>query len=165
MPETVSSYYGKDHDRLDILFKGFQILKNSDFDRAKASFREFKIGLQRHIIWEEEVLFPVFEKKVGSGLGPTDVMRKEHRLIGALLEAIHQKVKEHRTDTDTEEMNLLDVLGQHNRKEEAILYPTIDGVIGPEGVSKVFTAMAAISPERYETCCGSHGHDKDHVDG
>ena len=127
MTQTVSGYYGKDHDRLDDLFKNFQTLKRSDFAKAKENFRDFKFGLQRHIVWEEQVLFPVFEKKTGMRLGPTEVMRKEHRLIGAFLEAIHQKVKVRDPNTDTEEANLLEVLGQHNRKEELILYPAIDG--------------------------------------
>ena len=31
----------------------------------KEAFKEFKLGLQRHIVWEEELLFPIWEEKTG----------------------------------------------------------------------------------------------------
>lgn len=161
MPESVTSYYGKDHDRLDELFKTFQRNKRKDFDKAKEAFREFKTGLQRHIVWEERVLFPLFEKKVGGGVGPTEVMRKEHRTIGALLEAIHQRVKRRDPDSDTEEAHLLEALGTHNRKEETILYPAIDGSLQGNELMQVYVEMDQIPPSAYQTCCG---HDQDHID-
>ena len=65
MPTTITDYYAKDHDRLDGLFKSYQQFKRSDFPKAKEAFVGFKFGLQRHIIWEEDILFPLFEKKMG----------------------------------------------------------------------------------------------------
>ena len=74
--KTISEFYEQDHDRLDELFKTFQKLKRSDFAKAKEAFKEFKFGLQRHIVWEEGVLFPLWEEKTGmSEGGPTFVMR------------------------------------------------------------------------------------------
>ena len=32
------------------------------------TWKEFKIGLQRHIVWEESVLFPRFEHKTGTSV-------------------------------------------------------------------------------------------------
>ena len=90
--EIISTYYETDHDRLEELFKKFQEFKRTDFPKAKAFFKEFKFGLQRHILWEEEILSPLFEQK--SELmhgGPTEVMRSEHRIIGKYLEAIHAR--------------------------------------------------------------------------
>ncbi|MDE3043189.1 MAG: hemerythrin domain-containing protein, partial [Nitrospirota bacterium] len=93
--KTISGFYEQDHDRLDELFKTFQNLKRSDFGKAKEAFKEFKFGLQRHIVWEE---------KTGmSESGPTFVMRNEHRQIGQLLEAIHRKVADQNPDSDQEE--------------------------------------------------------------
>ena len=88
--KTITAFFEQDHDRLDELFKTFQQLKRSDFAKAKEAFKEFKVGLQRHIVWEEDLLFPLWEKKTGrSEEGPTVVMRAEHRQIGQQLEAIH----------------------------------------------------------------------------
>jgi len=155
--KTISKFFEQDHDRLDELFKTFQQLKRSDFLKAKEAFKEFKFGLQRHIVWEEDLLFPIWEEKTGmSESGPTPVMRNEHRQIGRQLEAIHQKVANQNPDSDQEEQALLDLLGSHNRKEERALYPAIDQVAGPEERETVFQKMETIPEERYKLCCGQH---------
>jgi regulator of cell morphogenesis and NO signaling len=152
---TITAFYEQDHDRLDDLFKTFQQLKRSDFAKAKEAFKEFKFGLQRHIVWEEDLLFPLWEKKTGrSEEGPTVVMRVEHRQIGQQLEAIHSKVSEQNSNSDKEEQTLLDILGSHNRKEERALYPAIDQVASVEDRETIFNNMKSIPEERYKLCCG-----------
>ena len=157
MPDpTISRYFEQDHDRLDTLFNTFQQHKRSDFAKAKEAFVEFKIGLQRHIVWEEDILFPKWEENSGMAEGgPTQVMRTEHRLIGDCLEAIHQKVHEHNPDSDREEGRLLELLKSHNMKEERILYPSIDQVISETERAEIYRAMKEVPEERYRTCCGS----------
>ena len=53
--KTITEFFEKDHDQLDELFKTFQKLKRSDFSNAKEAFEAFKFGLQRHIVWEEDL--------------------------------------------------------------------------------------------------------------
>jgi regulator of cell morphogenesis and NO signaling len=155
--ETISAFYEQDHDRLDELLKTFQKLKRADFAKAKEAFKEFKFGLQRHIVWEEDVLFPLWEEKTGmSEGGPTSVMRAEHRQIGQQLEAIHDKVAEQNPDSDQEEQVLLELLGSHNMKEERVLYPAIDQLTSAEEREIVFRNMKSIPEERYKLCCGQH---------
>jgi regulator of cell morphogenesis and NO signaling len=155
--KTISVFYEQDHDRLDELFKAFQKLKRSDVVKAKEAFKEFKFGLQRHIVWEEDVLFPLWEEKTGmSEGGPTSVMQAEHRQIGQQLEAIHGKVADQNPDSDQEEEALLDLLGSHNMKEERVLYPAIDQVTSAEERETVFQNMKNIPEERYKLCCGQH---------
>lgn len=108
--KTITEFYEKDYDELDALFKTVQTLKRSDFAKAKEAFEAFKFGLQRHIVREEDLLFPLWEKKTGrSEEGPTVVMRVEHRQIKQQLEAIHGKVAEQNPDSDKEEQALLDI--------------------------------------------------------
>lgn len=155
--ETVTAFYEKDHDRLDELFKTFQTSKRSDFAKAREAFKEFKVGLQRHIVWEEELLFPMWEEKTGMiEDGPTPIMRHEHSQIKQLLDAIHQKVEGQNLDTDQDEQALLNLLSSHNRKEERALYPAIDNVINADEREKVFSDMNSIPVERYNSCCGQH---------
>ena len=155
--KTISEFYEQDHDRLDELFKTFQKLKRYDFAKAKEAFKAFKFGLQRHIVWEEDVLFPLWEEKTGmSEGGPTFVMRAEHRQIGQQLEAIHDKVAEQNPDSDQEEQMLLELLGSHNMKEERVLYPAIDQLTSAEERETVFRNMKNIPEERYKLCCGQH---------
>jgi iron-sulfur cluster repair protein YtfE (RIC family) len=155
--KTITAFYEQDHDRLDELFKTFQQLKRSDFPKAKEAFKEFKFGLQRHIVWEEDVLFPLWEKETGiTEGGATSVMRTEHRQIGQHLEAIHNKVIDQNTDSDQEEQALLNLLGSHNMKEERVLYPGIDRVTSANVRETVFQNMKNIPEERYKLCCGQH---------
>jgi iron-sulfur cluster repair protein YtfE (RIC family) len=154
---TVKSSFAADHDRLDDLFVQFQKTKRTDYSRAKEFFKEFKFGLQRHIVWEESILFPLFEMKTGMyHTGPTEVMRQEHRRIGELLEAIHQKVKQQDPNSDQDELALLAALAAHNEKEETILYPAIDRLTSDEEKSEAFAAMEKVPEEAYKICCGKH---------
>lgn len=154
---TITAFYAEDHDRLDELFKTFQTSKRSDVAKAKDAFKEFKVGLQRHIVWEEELLFPMWEEKTGMiEDGPTPVMRFEHEQIKKLLEAIHQKVEEQNLGTDQDEQALLNLLGSHNRKEEKALYPAIDNVTNADERTTIFNTMKTIPEDRYNACCGGH---------
>lgn len=157
--QTVQVSFALDHDRLDELLEAYRQLKHVDFARAKQAFREFKFGLQRHIIWEETVLFPLFEQKTGMhDRGPTAVMRTEHREIGRRLEALHAKVRDHDTASDQEERDLLQALAAHNQKEENVLYPAIDSLSSPEERAAAFRTMDELPEEAYRTCCGGHAH-------
>lgn len=152
--QTITEYYQKDHARLDELFINFQMYKRKDFQKAKDYFKQFKFGLQRHIVWEEDVLFPYFEKKTGmSNAGPTQVMRTDHKQIGEYLESIHKKVQKDDLNSDIEEQNLLSALSHHNLKEEKILYPSIDGLANENEKKEIFKAMDNIPEERYKQCC------------
>ncbi|MEK6802859.1 MAG: hemerythrin domain-containing protein [Nitrospirota bacterium] len=154
----ISVTFEQDHDRLDALFTTFQEQKRKDFAQAKEAFVAFKFGLQRHIVWEEDVLFPKWEENSGMAEGgPTQVMRTEHRMIGDCLEAIHQKVQAQDPDSDRDEQRLLEILKPHNMKEERILYPSIDQVISDQERAELYQAMKDIPEERYRTSCGS-GH-------
>jgi hemerythrin superfamily protein len=147
MPErTISTMFDEDHERLDALFKSFQTLKRTDFPKAKSAFLEFKAGLQRHVVWEEDVLFPLWERKSGmTGGGPTIVMRSEHREIGEWLEAIHRKILAQNPETEREEETLLDLLDRHNMSEEEVLYPEMDRMISAEERETAFRAMEQIA--------------------
>jgi regulator of cell morphogenesis and NO signaling len=153
--KSVTEYFEKDHDRLDNLFVNFQKSKRQDFTLAKEYFVAFKFGLQRHIIWEEEILFPLFEKQTGLvSQGPTFVMRSENRMIGEKLEAIHKKVQVADPNCDKEENELLAILSAHNDKEENVLYPAIDQLVERLGMTnQVFKSMEDIPEERYQKCC------------
>jgi hemerythrin-like domain-containing protein len=155
--KTITAFYEEDHDRLDELFKNFQQLKRSDFAKARETFKEFKIGLQRHIVWEEELLFPMWEEKTGMiEDGPTPVMRFEHEQIKQLLDAIRQKVERQDLDTDRDEQTLVNLLSSHNRKEERALYPAIDNVTSADERATVFSNMNTIPEDRDNSCCSQH---------
>jgi iron-sulfur cluster repair protein YtfE (RIC family) len=145
---SIQAAFAADHDRLDNCFHRFRELKHRDFPEAKALFTEFKFGLLRHIFLEEQLLFPLFEAKTGLyPLGPTRVMRIEHRRISAYLEAIHEKIRRDDPDSDAAEQDLLQSLSVHNQKEENILYPALDRLLSDCEKTGTFAAMNQIMHE------------------
>lgn len=149
---SISDAFDEDHERLDALFKSFQDMKRQDFAKAASAFEIFKVELQRHVAWEEDVLFPFWEKKTGMTTGgPTFVMRQDHREIGDCLEAIHRKVQAQDQESDREEQALVDLLEQHNTTEEQALYPAIDNATNEEERETLFQMMSNIPEERYRT--------------
>ncbi len=152
---AITNFMGQDHDRLDGLVTEFQATKGSDFGKAKHFFSEFKRGLQWHIVWEEEILFPLFEHRTGmEDCGPTAVMRMEHRQIKDFLEQIHDRIAKGETNTDEFERGLLTVLFAHNKKEETILYPLIDQSLSEQEAKETLARMREVPEEQYHHCCG-----------
>ncbi len=148
----ITTYFETDHSQLDGLFREYQRLKQSNQKRAEATFERFRRELKRHILWEEEILFPIFESKTGmTDRGPTVVMRMEHQRILASLESIRRRLREVNPGTDNDEQLLLDTLARHNLKEERILYPAIDRSLSDDELTNIFKAMNNLPPDRYTT--------------
>lgn len=134
-PRTVNDALSWDHDRLDGLDAAvFAARKVGDFARASGLFSNFAFGLRRHIRFEEELLFPEFEAKAGlpSENGPTAVMRDEHRDILGILSRMESAVGEDSPRAESLRHALVGVLGNHNLKEENIVYPMTDRALSAE---------------------------------
>ncbi len=128
-----------DHDKLDSLFNEYQNL--CSIHEALPIFKEFRKNLERHIGWEEEILFPTLEKKlrIANG-GPIMVMNMEHLQIKNFLDEIEKKLLKHQIADETNG-NLVMVLGQHNFKEENILYPAIDDSLSANEKEEILTRL------------------------
>lgn len=129
---TITDYLQTDHRRLDGIMDNFQgAMKAGRWDDAVSDFREFVLGLRKHIRIEEEILFPVFEEKTGMvDAGPTFVMKMEHKEINELLDRITSAASAHDGQTARDAAGaLIGVLTDHNMKEEHILYPESDAFI------------------------------------
>lgn len=123
-----------DHDRLDDLeARAFQARARGDYEKAGAVFATFAFGLRRHIRFEEELLFPEFETRLGlsSAMGPGAVMRDEHRAILECLGRIERSIGDPDSLVDSARRALHAILGGHNLKEENIIYPGTDGAMSP----------------------------------
>ena len=126
---SVSELLGSDHRRLDaILAEVKRALAAGDLAGAAARFSAFREGLERHIVAEEQVLFPAFESATGlSGGGPTQVMRAEHAELRRLLDELAASLPRAGDDERTSLLGVLTgLIRAHNGKEERILYPMTD---------------------------------------
>lgn len=123
----LAAFFTQDHADCD---KAWAEVESAE-DPA-AAFASFDAAMRRHLRWEEEVLFPAFEDATGHhGFGPTWIMRGEHEQMRAVLDQMgraaalgdRQGLLDH---GDT----LLMLIQQHNAKEEGMLYPMSEEVLG-----------------------------------
>jgi uncharacterized protein (DUF2249 family) len=131
----VSDALCSDHERLARLeVEAFVARAAGDTAAAAARYEAFSSGLRRHIAIEEELLFPLFEKRAGlfPGSRPTEEMRTEHteilRLLGEILRAIGDPAKL----PDQARAAFHEILEEHHGKEVGMLYPALDQVLTPE---------------------------------
>ena len=136
---TISDFLMPDHKNCDELFANAEsAVSLGDWDKAAAIFNDFHTALLHHFAMEEEVMFPAFEDSTGMKLGPTEVMRAEHRQMIVLLNLmpdalLHKKMNAYLGDADT----LLILMQQHNIKEEQMLYQMADKVLAKESEALV----------------------------
>jgi hemerythrin-like domain-containing protein len=126
---------GWDHDRLDDLAaRAFAARAAGRPENARRLWDGFSAGLRRHIRFEEQVLFPLFEAKTGASpdAGPTAVMRSEHRAIERLLGVIAAVIALSDPAADALRAEMVSLLRGHNEKEELVLYPGTDRLLAPE---------------------------------
>ncbi len=149
---TINDLLHSDHVRLHKLLEDHCTeLDGDNVMLASIRFDEFRTGLLRHIKMEEEVLFPLYEKKTENTMGPTHVMRMEHKEIQELLKKMAGLLDEakieglSKRDAIRELGNQIDqYLKLHNQKEEGILYPSSDQVIQGKEREEIILKMEAV---------------------
>lgn len=123
----ITLYLSNDHDRCDTLFfQAESCVSKNQWDQASLAFREFDAAMYRHLMLEEEILFPALREALGA-CGPADVMRREHQQIRQIVKELD--VALHACDAKeflgaAETLNIM--IQQHNFKEENMLYVMAD---------------------------------------
>jgi hemerythrin-like domain-containing protein len=131
---TILEFLGNDHRVCDDLFASAEaaVAKNS-WDSARDLHDRFQAAMAHHFAMEEDVLFPAFEARTGNSMGPTQVMRMEHAQMRSLMQDMASAVA---TSNQSNFLGLSETLNmlmqQHNLKEENMLYPMSDRVLGDE---------------------------------
>lgn len=144
----IAAFLERDHDEIDDLFEKYRDAKHRGDRASEAAFREFDVRLRRHIDWEEDVLFPVFEQRKEGQMqrGPTILMRHEHEQIRMYLDLIADALKSG-SSPRTYENALLTTLQEHNEKEEGILYPWFDRELTEEETEYVLRKLKRAGAE------------------
>lgn len=134
--ETISAFFEKDHREID------EILAGVPFDaptKAVEVFSRFDEHLERHIRWEEEILFPpVASRNPMLEFGPLRVMKMEHEEIrrrkALAFDALRRGDGE---SAGTHAEAMMETLKAHNAKEEHVLYPACDALLSPDEARKI----------------------------
>ena len=135
-----------DHARLDALeTAAFEARARGGLAQARQIFTDFAHGLQRHIAFEEGLLFPEFERRFGleGDNGPTAVMRAEHRAIVSLLLVMEGEIDDPRAPIELSRAELRQIQRDHDLKEEQILYPALDRMLDEEEGDRVVARIQA----------------------
>jgi len=129
---TILDFLGNDHRACDDLFASAEAaVAKRDWNSARDLFDQFQAAMARHLAMEEDVLFPAFESHTGMSSGPTQVMRMEHTQMRDLMQEMDKAVAASNQAGFlglSETLNML--MQQHNLKEENMLYPMSDRVLG-----------------------------------
>lgn len=130
--DSIISYMTHDHGECDELFtKAEKFASSNSWVEAKEFTKKFVEKTLVHFSMEEEILFPAFDQRMGHSMGPTAVMRAEHEqlrnLCRILTDAAESQDKKAFLGTSE---TILMMLQQHNIKEESILYPMSERMLG-----------------------------------
>ncbi len=140
--KSIYEHYTSDHQHIRQLLERFQRLKTTQHLAAKQALTELRSALERHILWEERILFPWFDhKRAGKPYSPTPAFKREHGQILVYLENIAWKVERGDFDTGAIEESLKLSLRLHNQREEEELYPVLDQALNAAERGAVREAM------------------------
>ncbi|MGA9165499.1 MAG: hemerythrin domain-containing protein [Thiobacillus sp.] len=143
---TILDFLGSDHRACDDIFASAEAaVAQKNWDSARSLFDRFLAAMAHHLAMEETVLFPAFEARTHNSTGPTQVMRMEHEQMRSLLQDMASAVADANHSRFlglSETLNML--MQQHNLKEENMLYPMSDQVLGAER-DGLIRAMQAVS--------------------
>jgi iron-sulfur cluster repair protein YtfE (RIC family) len=136
---TILEFLGTDHSACDDLFASAEAAAaQKNWDSARSLFEQFHAAMAHHLAMEEDVLFPAFESRTGMSSGPTQVMRMEHDQMRDLIQEMANAVAAGNQNSYlglSETLNML--MQQHNLKEENMLYPMSDRVLGADSASLI----------------------------
>jgi regulator of cell morphogenesis and NO signaling len=146
---TIGGFFQRDHAEIDAICVELQrSLRSANAAEKRpalqALFDQFDTRLERHIRWEEEILFPAVESKESMlAAGPGRVMRLEHEEIrrckGVARRALGtDPLTAHEVQQAAGALEqMFAILKDHNGKEEHIYYPMADEMFGPDEVEQI----------------------------
>jgi iron-sulfur cluster repair protein YtfE (RIC family) len=146
--DSISGFLGADHQRLTKLWEETKAaVAAEDFNVVHLRSAAFIAALRHHIRMEEQILFPAIEERTGArDFGPTFVMRQEHRQIEHALDKLGLlvTVAEQWTAIQAIEGQPIDptaLFQSHDGKEESVLYPMADRLLGADEARKLIARM------------------------
>ena len=128
MSETLGAALEREHREIDGGIEAFIESLPAGRSEPEPLLRSMN-GLRRHIYLEEEFLFPPL--RAAGMMVPLFVMLRQHGELWQAMDALGTLLD---ADSDADALTascraLLDLLDQHNSKEEPIIYPQADKIL------------------------------------
>ena len=134
--ETLGAALEREHREIDGAIESYLEGAAGDETRTR-SLADAMQALRRHIFLEEEFLFPPLRD--AGFVAPIFVMLREHGELWQTMESIERALPAGTADSVVPGQCkwLLAQLEKHNSKEEPILYPHADSVLGAPASAKL----------------------------
>ncbi|PVH68107.1 hypothetical protein DL98DRAFT_507114 [Cadophora sp. DSE1049] len=142
MMSTITDVLSKDHRELVHYYK--KVLNAPDTNTATCWQNQFVRALARHLVAEELVVYPAFEKVLGDrGRIIADKDKSEHQAIKQKLQ-IFQGLKAGTMDFVPSLESLVNDLAEHLNEEEMVDLPALDGALSSEESKSLATSFCRI---------------------
>lgn len=116
--ESINNLMLKEHGKL--LSYLVEILKESDEDKKRELFENFKWTLQKHFFVEEKAIFNFYEKIKGEEVSELFDLMGEHGDLLNLLKLVEENFDEDKIE------ELKQFLIKHHTFEDDVFYPKLD---------------------------------------
>lgn len=138
-----------DHRRLDALDEAAtESWHAGDRPAACRLHLRFVFALLRHMRFEEEEIFPAFDRISGIDprRGPTGLMRVEHRVIESLLHDVKAAADRGRRAAAPVRSGLRALLLEHDGKEEMVAYNALERALSARESDEMVFRFQAMAP-------------------
>ncbi|OCK75172.1 hypothetical protein K432DRAFT_437661 [Lepidopterella palustris CBS 459.81] len=149
----------KDHRELETYYN--EVINSTDHDHQQRYGNQFTWELARHSIGEDLVVYPAFEKYLGSeGKAMAESDRKDHHQVKELLKEF-QKLKSKDPNFVPKLKELWAILYEHIKEEEEKGLPSLEQSLTSltgesESMAKKFGRTKAFVPTRSHPSAGEH---------
>jgi len=156
---TISAAITKDHRELEEYYN--EVVNSSDHDHQQRFGNQFTWELARHSVGEELVVYPAFEKLLGSkGKEMAEDDRIEHHRVKELLKEF-QNMKPAQPNYVSKLKELWGILSEHIKEEEKNDLPALEEALQAsagesERMAKSFGRTKAFVPSRSHPSAGEH---------
>lgn len=127
-----------------VIYPQLARLTDAPFDSAetaRARADQLAAGLATHAQIEDELLFVALEGVLGPDGGPLPVMRAEHEEVEATLQRLTEAADVR--DAEALAARLATVAREHFAKEESVLFPMAEQLLGEETLRELGEQWAA----------------------
>jgi hemerythrin-like domain-containing protein len=128
---SVTAHVCREHGRIQALLR--DVCDDVDagrMDAARGACDALDRNLLRHNRREEQLLFPLFEARLGIVGGPTATLRQEHREMERAVALMRDALDHGDADAFRDALRFLrSTLPQHHSKEEHVLFPTTEAAL------------------------------------
>ncbi|MDE2489918.1 MAG: hemerythrin domain-containing protein [Elusimicrobia bacterium] len=139
--ETIHERFEEDHGQLHALLGRIDWARPEE---ARAAFEAFALRLDRHIAWEEEVLFPVSLRALpGLDRRAVAALEEEHLRLRARLARTREALRAGDPAAGALGRELAAALAVHGAEEERTLYPACDARLPPAEQRRVLDVIRA----------------------